>query len=83
MVFRVQGLGLRVWDVGFRGEGLDLSRSARRRAAMTPALPAVCGLGFRVQGAGFRVQGLGCRVQGAGFRAWGSGFRVYDLGIRG
>jgi len=43
----LQGLGVSVWDVGFRAQG------SRFR---------VQGSGFRVQGSGFRVWSLGFRV---------------------
>ena len=46
----VQGSGLKVKSLRFRGQGLE---------------SGVQGLGFRVQGIGFRVSGLGFRVQGS------------------
>ena len=63
-VFAVQGFGLRVSGVGFRGLSFRVSGVEFR------------GLGFRVQGSEFRVWVWGFGVWGLRFRVQGLGSRV-------
>ena len=66
MGFRVQGLGSRVWGLGFGFKGSDSGIW-------------VWDLESRVEGLGFRVQGLGSAFQGFRLGVWGSdsGFKEF------
>jgi hypothetical protein len=54
--FRIQGLGIRDWDLRCRVSSSKFYSSR------------IQGSGFRIQGSGFRVQGSGLRVKGSEFR---------------
>ena len=60
--FRVEGSGLRDWDLGFRVDGFGLHLSLK----ISGSGAGVWGLGFRVWGSWFGVSGSG---------GWGVGFR--------
>ena len=73
MGFGVQGLGVRVWGLGFSHQRVPCRVRDTRVGHREVAVGLVLGEGFRVestsmvQGVAFRVQGISM-VQGVGFR---------------
>jgi|AntAceMinimDraft_5_1070358.scaffolds.fasta_scaffold115037_1 hypothetical protein len=98
MGFKVRGVRLRVEELGFGVESLELriqssgcpsypspplvNRSSAARVSGRKTSSATSTSGSADSVRTLRARGSGIRVQGQGFRIKGKGLRVYGLGLR-